>query len=102
MDPRLDPVVVGALVVLREFKNDFSHPMDLRQVGLTFRRLVKSGINYHEDPIRHWLMKDGWTEEWADKVADVATYERWLADEKDLLESVIDQWRKIGLSADNE
>lgn len=98
----LDPVVVGALISLRQFRNDVSHPNDLPRVGLTFRRLVKSGIEYDPNDIQNWLLQDGWTREEAYRVIDLADYEKYVANREDLNESVIESWRERGKAATNE
>lgn len=99
----LDPVVVGALISIREHKT--IPPMnrgDLKRVGLTFRRLVRSGINYHPDVIRDLLLNDGWTEKMAIKVSDIANYEQITANEQDYPRATINRWRETGLKASNE
>ena len=99
----LDPVVVGALIHLRDCNT--VPPMnqnDIKEVGLTFRRLVKSGIDYNPDLIKVWLRKNGWINAWVNKVSDIADYEQITANERDILEGAINRWREIGLTADNE
>ena len=97
----LDPVVVGALISLRHFKNHVSHPNDLTMVGLTFRRLVKSGVEYDPNDIQKWLLQDGWTKEEAYRVIDLADYEKYVANRDDLNQSVIESWRASGEAATN-
>ena len=99
----LDPVVVGALIRLRDCNTvPPMHQTDIKKVGLTFRRLVKSGIDYHPDLVTEWLQNDGWMEAWVKKVSDIADYEQITAKERDYLERTIGNWREIGLNADNE
>ena len=99
----LDPVVVGALIQLRDCNTvPPMHQSDIKQVGLTFRRLVKSGIDYHPDLIKVWLRKDGWIEECVNEVSDIAYYEQITANERDYLERAINGWREGGLTAGNE
>ena len=99
----LDPVVVGALISLRECNTvPPMHPDDIEKVGLTFRRLVKSEIEYDPDLIREWLRSNGWMEAWVNKIGDIADYEQITANEEDYLPSVIDYWRKSGSNAENE
>lgn len=99
----LDPVVVGALISLRGCNVvPPMHPSDRKQVGLTFRCLVKSGIDYHPDLIKEWLLNDGWTEKLAIKVSDISNYEKTTANQRDYPQSEIDRWREIGLTAVND
>lgn len=96
----LKPAVVGALISIRaNFTAPPMHPHDLKTIGLTFRRLVKSGINYHPDPVKDWLLNEGYPEEVALRVSDIAYYEQITANEGDYLASVIDTWREKGLNA---
>lgn len=78
------------------------HQSDIAQVGRTFRRLVKSGINYHPDLVKEWLQNDGWIDAWVKKVSDIAYYEQIMANERNMREGAIDRWREIGLNSDNE
>lgn len=93
----LDPAVVGALISLRDYDTvPPMHPSDIKRVGLTFRRLVKSGIDYHPDLIKAWLQNDGWLDAWVEKVSDIADYEQITANEPDYCERAIDGWREKG------
>lgn len=98
----LDPVVVGALISLRRFKNNVSHPNDLPMVGLTFRRLVESCVEYDPNDIQEWLLNDGWTKEEAYRVIDLADYEMLSVSRTEPPESAISHWRDAGLAFINE
>ena len=66
------------------------YPLDHRHIALTFRRLVKSGIEYNPEHIHEWL------EQPALHAKRIAEYEKDIATVKDYPASVIDDWRNKG------
>ena len=78
------------------------HPLDVRKVGQTFRRLAKSGIEYNPELVKEWLKNDGWMDAWVNKVSDIAYYEQIMGNTQDFLEDAIDNWRREGSKADIE
>ncbi|MCY4538720.1 MAG: hypothetical protein OXE52_10875 [Chloroflexi bacterium] len=72
------------------------HPNDRRRIVLTFRRLIKSGVEYNPEHVHEWLLNDGWSEAPAMEAKQIAEYEQDFAMVEDFLESAIDHWRDIG------
>lgn len=96
MDENTDPAVLGALISLRAVNRSMLHPHDRRDIVLTFRRLVKSGVEYNPERIYKWLLNDGWLEDPASEARRIAKYEKDYATLKDYLETAIDYWRDKG------
>ena len=72
------------------------HQGDRKDIVRTFRRLVKSGIEYQPDLIHKWLLDDGWLDEPALEAKRIAEYEQEYAMLPDYLERAIDGWRDKG------
>ena len=71
----LNPVVAEALKDITSLVNVHTgviHPLDKATVVHAFRKLRKAGESYHRLEVKSWLVQNGWRNDYAEEVADIA------------------------------